>query len=812
MALRDIDVDIELDVDYGELTYLNEEIDETLRLLKGIDDDNIIDLTREFRRMGRQVDNASQDVRQLNRQVETLSDINVDVDIEDPLADIKRLQMQIEALDREDINVDIDIRNAASELTKLYTQIKMMDGKDIDINVDVNGALKELGLLRAQLNAFKATNSISLPSMGMDLLSNFNLVGLAKAAGIIVALPVLHPIVATLIGAVGTLGVAIGVLTGGLLGIASAAVIAGGGLLAFSSLAISSISDLYEEDAKLTSEQKQLKQETDKLVDSWGDLKESLSDEVFDVASSGVRSLNKLLDMSTPILEHAGDSVAKLLGSFDKSLKTDEVKSFFKYVDSSLGPLTESLGDGLGYALKGVANSIVALGPLTSWMADGFENMMGKFADWTAGLKGSDGMKKFIDYTKDNLPKIGSILGDGSKGVVKFFAAFDTTAADGLDWLADKMKDFSKWASGLGENESFQKFLNYIKENGPEIANIVGDVSKSIGKLIGSLSEDGESKLGFLSDLSDFVLKLEDSGFTDLVKSLMTFDLKGVYTSLGDMAGNLLGEIDISGAISSIDWSSFITNLTWGTFITSLVWSGFITDIVWNSFIKGIIWHDFIKGLVWNTFIKDIVWNRFIKDIVWNKFIKDIVWDKFIKDIVWTKFIKKLGWGTFIKALTWSKYLNPISWSKFIPHLSWGSFVGGIKSFLGGGKKNADGSHANGLGRVPYDGYISELHKDEAVLTAQQSDTLRSVGMLQGDGAYPTLDMNAVGNYEPLVATSSNTTTTSTTSSKTVVVQAPININVQGGKDGESTAKNIKDQLEEYFEDLQDIFTVVLEG
>ncbi|UQW98186.1 hypothetical protein M2M59_04030 [Rummeliibacillus sp. G93] len=800
MALRDIDVDIELDVDYGELTYLNEEIDETLRLLKGIDDDNIIDLTREFRRMGRQVDNATQDVRQLNRQVETLSDINVDVDMEDPLADIKRLQMQIEALDREDINVDIDIRNAASELTKLYTQMKMIDGKDIDINVDVNGALKELGILRAQLNAFKATNSISLPSMGMDLLSNFNLVGLAKAAGIIVALPVLLPIVATLIGAVGTLGVAIGVLAGGLLGIASAAVIAGGGLLAFSSLAISSISDLYEEDAKLTTEQKQLKQETDKLVGSWGDLKESLSDEVFDVASRGVKSLNKLLDMSTPILEHAGDSVAKLLGSFDKSLKTNEVKSFFKYVDSSIGPLTESLGGGLGYALKGVANTIVALGPLTSWMADGFEGMMSKFSDWTAGLKGSEGMKTFIDYIKDNLPKLGSILGDGSVGVAKFFAAFDTTAADGLDWLVDKMKDFSKWASGLDENKDFQKFLDYIKGNGPEIANIIGNVSESISNLVGSLSKDGGNKLGFLSDLSDFVLKLEDNGFTDLVKSLMTFDLKGVYGSIGEMTKNLLGDIDITGAISNIDWSSYISSINWASFIPGLSWLGFVKNIDWSSFVKHLSWVDFIKSLTWSTFVKGLSWSSFVKILSWASFIKNLGWGSFIKHLNWSGFIKSLTWGGFVKGLTWAS---------FIPKLSWGSFVGGIKSLIGGSR---DGSHANGLGRVPFDGYTAELHKNEAVLTAQQSDTLRSAGMLQGDGAYPTLDMNAVSNYEPLAATSSNTTTTSTTSSKTVVIEAPVTIRVEGGKDGESTAKNVKDQLEEYFEDLQDIFTVVLEG
>lgn len=39
---------------------------------------------------------------------------------------------------------------------------------------------------------------------------------------------------------------------------------------------------------------------------------------------------------------------------------------------------------------------------------------------------------------------------------------------------------------------------------------------------------------------------------------------------------------------------------------------------------------------------------------------------------------------------------------------------------------NADGSHANGLDYVPFDGYIAELHKGEQVLTAKEASEYRS--------------------------------------------------------------------------------------
>lgn len=51
----------------------------------------------------------------------------------------------------------------------------------------------------------------------------------------------------------------------------------------------------------------------------------------------------------------------------------------------------------------------------------------------------------------------------------------------------------------------------------------------------------------------------------------------------------------------------------------------------------------------------------------------------------------------------------------------------------GGGKKNRDGSHANGLSYVPYNGYMAELHEGERVLTKQQNREYNK-GITNGGG------------------------------------------------------------------------------
>lgn len=57
------------------------------------------------------------------------------------------------------------------------------------------------------------------------------------------------------------------------------------------------------------------------------------------------------------------------------------------------------------------------------------------------------------------------------------------------------------------------------------------------------------------------------------------------------------------------------------------------------------------------------------------------------------------------------------------------SVAGALKSGVGSslkGKSGVNGSHAGGLDRVPYDGYIAELHKDEMVLPADLARRMRA--------------------------------------------------------------------------------------
>ena len=138
------------------------------------------------------------------------------------------------------------------------------------------------------------------------------------------------------------------------------------------------------------------------------------------------------------------------------------------------------------------------------------------------------------------------------------------------------------------------------------------------------------------------------------------------------------------------------------------------------------------------------------------------------------------------------------------------------------------GSHATGLASVPYNGYVAELHKDEAVLTAQQSNALRSAGILSGNSnGTPNLNLGS-GIPTPSFATSNASVSAnvpevnpmvSTSAGTDVHLSMPIEIIIQGNADS-STIEQIKaamKQLEATFgtkvrQIIEEIFAKELAG
>ena len=163
-------------------------------------------------------------------------------------------------------------------------------------------------------------------------------------------------------------------------------------------------------------------------------------------------------------------------------------------------------------------------------------------------------------------------------------------------------------------------------------------------------------------------------------------------------------------------------------------------------------------------------------------------------------------------AIIWFDNLST-KWSNFKNSLTsfkmpgWVSSIGGAIS--GAASKISglvNGSHATGLANVPFDGYRAELHKGESVLTADQSNTLRGLGVLGSDGnGKPTINPGATS-VPVAVATSNNA------NSLGFSVNVPIELIVQGNADDSSIQKLLAVLPAEVKRVIDEIFREKLAG
>lgn len=514
MSLRDLDIDVDIEVDSGELTLANERLDSFIEKWRSLDDKLNLGIDLDINGTLAQLEALDSYVDDLDNSI-----INIRTDIDDSmvLAQLQALEAQVNALDSDDIFIDVDIESMTGEILALRTQLRLLESQagNIDVDLDTAAAHAQLAALQAHLQTLSAGAGNgpgiggNIGSLGGSIGSLGWIGGATKLATIGIALPAIASAAQVAVGAVGALGVVLGNVAVGALSLGSAVGVAGIGVASFGAMAVPAITALYEENAKLTTAQVELKKHTDSVIDSWEGLKTATQGVAFDAIESGTKVVNRLMGEATPIVKNATGAFDNLMGSLNQSLQGNEMQGFFSYLERSVGPLTENIGSGLGSALKGVTNTVVALEPLTNWAAQGFENAMGRFASWTEGAKDSDGFKSFMESTEANLTSLGGILKDAGKGVGQFFGAFDVTAASGLDWLEGKMKEFSNWTENLGENKGFQDMLKNIATDGPEIAKTIGSVTKNITELTSAISGIGKNENGeggiwsWLSDITD---------------------------------------------------------------------------------------------------------------------------------------------------------------------------------------------------------------------------------------------------------------------------------------------------------------------
>ena len=359
---------------------------------------------------------------------------------------------------------------------------------------------------------------------------------------------------------------AIASVTGGVMALGSSFAAAGAGAVAFGAVAAGALSNVFEAAEEV--------QKIEEKIANADSLREKIEAQ---------KELAKLYEGMSESQRNALRELQSFKGFWSDFTKQFETPVFQAFANVLNG--TKTLLQKLEPTIKSVANVVVEL-----------------TNEFNQALQGS-AMKSFFEWLEthaaESLYNFLHIFGNVSMGMINLFKAFSPLGASMEERLVRLTERFKGWSAKLENSAGFEQFVNYVRENGPMIMTIFGNLGKTVGVILTELAPLGAILMKLAAGVSEFILSVASSvaGFIDYQKIV-----SATFTAIQTVVLQVFGVIRdfIMDKVSEIQtfWQqngeqirqaaekvfTFIQNIVSITMPVVLM----IIKSVWNS-IKGII-------------------------------------------------------------------------------------------------------------------------------------------------------------------------------------------------------------------------------
>ncbi|MCE4964417.1 phage tail protein [Staphylococcus haemolyticus] len=406
----------------------------------------------------------------------------------------------------------VDIKGDNDNLKRAVISAKVMLASLHDKTVHVNFDTR--GMTRAQVLTKALGNSLDEYGNKMDALATkirtFGTIFSQQVKGVMIAsIQGLIPVIAGLVPALMAVLNAVGVLAGGILGLAGAFSIAGAGAFAFGGMAISALKMLKDGTLQATAETRKYEKALDQVKSTWEGIIKQNQAQIFNTLANGLNTVNVALSRMKPFLAGVSKGMEQASKSVLKWAENSQTASKFFNMMNTTGVKTfNALLSAAGRFGDGLVNVFTQLGPLFEWTAKGLDNLGKKFQNWANSVEGQNAIKSFIEYTKENLPKIGQIFGNVFAGIGNLMKAFAQNSSNIFDWLVKITGKFREWSEQVGKSEGFKQFVKYVQQNGPVIMQLIGNIVRALVAFGKAMAPIASVILKVVTKLAEFIAKL----------------------------------------------------------------------------------------------------------------------------------------------------------------------------------------------------------------------------------------------------------------------------------------------------------------
>lgn len=303
-----------------------------------------------------------------------------------------------------------------------------------------------------------------------------------------------------ILGSVVSLGAGLGgMLTaaaGGAIGMGGAFAIAGVAVQAFAGQATYALKMLEDGQLRVTKEVSAYQTALSGLKTSWEGLIAQNQAAIFNTMTNGINTAKYALTTLNPFLTKTATQIETASGEMLNWAKTSSVaKRSFDILNTQGTKIFQDLLNATQSFVNGSAAMFNKLSPLYGWAAKGFADMAKSFDDWANSVEGSKAINGFVEYTKTNLPIVGSIFGNIFKGIISLFQAFSGYSHNVLLGIQDMTKGFAEWSEGLKKSDGFQKFVEYLEANAPKVWSLIKNITGTLWGLVKGMAPVGAAVL-----------------------------------------------------------------------------------------------------------------------------------------------------------------------------------------------------------------------------------------------------------------------------------------------------------------------------
>lgn len=166
---------------------------------------------------------------------------------------------------------------------------------------------------------------------------------------------------------------------------------------------------------------------------------------------------------------------------------------------------------GLTRGLDGLESALPRIQRLVSAVA----TELGDIAGDAGESLGSDRWAPFLDFIADEAPQalseLSASVGNITHALAGMWMAFDPLNDDFSAWLVRVTEDFDRWANGLSQTEGFEEFVEYIRTNGPHVAETAGAIGDALLQIVQAIAPLGGPSLRIIEALADALATIADS-------------------------------------------------------------------------------------------------------------------------------------------------------------------------------------------------------------------------------------------------------------------------------------------------------------